>query len=434
MSSNNILKDDETFLKEFLKSFYHHIVNIDNYENFEIILKEWVKDYFNINEKNFEIILKSMEDHEENENWFSSLIGFFYEFDKVFNIIDKNESFKLYSLPIYKYENDENKKLISIYQLLNIIIAKYLLSFHYYKDILCNKRNLIVKRFKYLENTNVMSHNQFENFNGLEINLCKDEINSMEKYFESIDKCSKDYDDKKKELMKLNNLGYCYQHGIEKKKDEFKAFEFYLKSAKGGNLSAQNNLGYCYQNGIGVTKNEKEAFEWYLKAANEGDLQAQYNLGICYQNGIGVNKDNKKAFEWYFKSAKDYLPAQNILGNCYQNEIGIEKDLEKAIYWYKKAAANGNKFAQCNLGNCYKNGIGIKKDERKAISLYQKSAEQEYSMAQFELGCCYNEGIGTKINKKKHLNYMKLLLKKNIVHHSVILEFYMKMAKVQKRI
>jgi hypothetical protein len=39
---------------------------------------------------------------------------------------------------------------------------------------------------------NAMSYNQFGNFNGLEINICKDEINYIEKYFESFGKGSKE--------------------------------------------------------------------------------------------------------------------------------------------------------------------------------------------------------------------------------------------------
>ena len=40
MSSNNILKvdDNENFLKEFLKSFYRQIINIENYTKYENIL------------------------------------------------------------------------------------------------------------------------------------------------------------------------------------------------------------------------------------------------------------------------------------------------------------------------------------------------------------------------------------------------------------
>src|SRR6266542_2579841 len=243
-----------------------------------------------------------MNDHKEKENWFSGIIGFFYDHGigngggmcDIINI-DKNEILKFYLSTINYYDNYENNELFSMYQLLNIIISKFLLSLYYYKDIILDKRNSILKEFKHLENVHVMSHNQFENFNDLKmINLCKDEISAMENYFESRDNNGPnenqlDYS-KKKELLKLNDLGYCYQYGIGKKKDEFKAFEFYLKSAEGGNSGAQNNLGYCYQNGIGVTKDEEKAFEWYLKAANEGDSYAQYNLGVCYQIRTGIIK------------------------------------------------------------------------------------------------------------------------------------------------
>src|SRR5581483_2087325 len=138
MSSNNIsIRDDEIFLKEFLKEFYLQIMRIENYTNFKIILKEWIQEFFNNNEKDTKKILKLMENHKENENWFSSLIGFFYDYgiisnDNNFNsnsnniIINKNKSLNLYLLSI---NNNNNNKLISgTYQLLNIIISKYLLS------------------------------------------------------------------------------------------------------------------------------------------------------------------------------------------------------------------------------------------------------------------------------------------------------------------
>src|SRR5688572_2164268 len=97
LSDSNISKDDENFLKEFLKEFYRQIIKIVNYEKYENILIEWIQNFLNHNEKNPEIILKLMEGHKENENWFSSLIGFFYEHGiGDTNIIDKNKSLKLY--------------------------------------------------------------------------------------------------------------------------------------------------------------------------------------------------------------------------------------------------------------------------------------------------------------------------------------------------
>ena len=90
MSLNSILKDDESFLKEFLKGFYRQIIKIEYYDNFGTILMEWTKDFFGLNKKSSKTVLKLMENHEENENWFSSLIGFFYEHGiSDDNIIDK---------------------------------------------------------------------------------------------------------------------------------------------------------------------------------------------------------------------------------------------------------------------------------------------------------------------------------------------------------
>ena len=165
MSLNNILENDETFLKELLKHFYCQLIKIENYTNFENILTEWIKDFFNYNKKNSEMILKLMENHEENENWFSSLIGFFYEHGiSDTDNIDKNKSLKLYLLSI------NEKEFVSVYQILNIIIAKYLLSLYYYKDIILYKRYLIAKEFKDLVKVHV-SQRQFESFNGFKINM-----------------------------------------------------------------------------------------------------------------------------------------------------------------------------------------------------------------------------------------------------------------------
>ncbi|GBB97474.1 hypothetical protein RclHR1_00030031 [Rhizophagus clarus] len=401
MSSNNDLNDDEMLLREFLKEFYRQMLTIEDYIRFKDKLIEWMKTFLKINKKTYNVILKLMEDHEEIENWFSSLIGFFYENGIGINKIDENKSLEFYFLAI----NIKNRKLISVYQILNIIIAKYLISFHYYKDIIISKRLLISKEFNHIKDKNltILSQIQFENFNGLEINLYKDEITTIEKYFRTIDKGFKvkndqtDYN-KRREMINLNNLAYSYQYGMGKEKNENKAFECYLKAAKEGNVNAQNNLGYCYQNGIGTEKNESKALECYLKAAKEGEANAQYNLGCCHQNGIGVNENIKKAFEWYLKSAEKKLPiAQFILGNCYKNGIGIKKDENRAGEYYLRAAKGGNSDAVNMLGDHYKN---VEKDLKKAFEWYLKSARNGNSDAQVKLGDYYHK---FKTQRNRHL-------------------------------
>ncbi|RHZ71733.1 hypothetical protein Glove_255g13 [Diversispora epigaea] len=225
-------------------------------------------------------------------------------------------------------------------------------------------------------------------------------------------------------------LGKHYERGIETTKDEEKAFQWYLKSAKrgnhlrqteGGSGYGQHNLRYCYENGM-RTKDEEKAFQWYLKSAErgcligqfnlgtfqwylksaeEGDSDAQFNLGCCYENGIGTIKDEGKAFQWYLKSAErgNFMGRYN-LGCCYRNGIGTTKDEKKASHWYMKSAEDEEKafqwylksaegkdsIVQYQLGNCYRNGIGTIKDEEKAFQSYLKSAEGGNSLGQYNLG------------------------------------------------
>jgi len=210
----SLSKDDENFLKDFLKDFYHQVINIKDYAKFETILMEWIQDFFKYNKKNSKIILELMRNHEENENWFSSLIGFFYEHG-IGGIIDKNKSLELYS----SINNERNKKLVSVYQIINIIIVKYLLSFYYYKDIILN---MIANK----QNGMSISQNQFENFNELKVNICEDEINTIEKHFELLNNNLIDSDEqmknqdyaKKDELVEQNYLGYCYQWDRKREK------------------------------------------------------------------------------------------------------------------------------------------------------------------------------------------------------------------------
>src|SRR5215213_4436829 len=98
MSVTNISKSDENFLKEFSRDFYQKIVNINDFDDFDVFentLSKWIK---GIN-KDTKTILKLMQN---NEFWFSSIIGFFYQ-QGIGCDVDKNKSLNLYLLAV----NDE---------------------------------------------------------------------------------------------------------------------------------------------------------------------------------------------------------------------------------------------------------------------------------------------------------------------------------------
>ncbi|RIB26678.1 kinase-like domain-containing protein [Gigaspora rosea] len=75
----------------------------------------------------------------------------------------------------------------------------------------------------------------------------------------------------------IYELGHCYQNGIGAKRDAYKAFMFYQKSAELGNSNGELQIGFCYQNGSGVKIDECEAFIHYKKSAamknSEGMVQ-----------------------------------------------------------------------------------------------------------------------------------------------------------------
>src|SRR5438034_3267327 len=128
-----------------------------------------------------------MQNHKETKFWFTSIIGFFYQYG-IGCDIEKNKALELYLLAVGN-EKSLNQKFTNVYLLekddnefdtmknINIIVGKYLLSFFYYKDIILDK----LKLSKYLE-----------------------------------------------------SLGFCYQFGQGVTKNHNKAFELYFKSANNG--------------------------------------------------------------------------------------------------------------------------------------------------------------------------------------------------------
>ncbi|RHZ83714.1 hypothetical protein Glove_88g32 [Diversispora epigaea] len=112
------------------------------------------------------------------------------------------------------------------------------------------------------------------------------------------------------------------------------AFQWYLKSAEGGNITGQFNLGHS--KGGNKEKN-------ILKSA-EGEIvmdRIDFEI-IILQNGI--------AFQWYLKSAE----GGNITG---QFNLGHSK--------------GGNKESQCFIEYLYRNEIGISKIKKNETKLIQ---------------------------------------------------------------
>src|SRR5436190_19232595 len=136
MTITKMITNDEIFLREFLKDFYHKIIDADDLGIFEDTLIKWIKDLLENHDKDLKDFLKMMQNHQNHQIWFTSLVGFFYQHG-IGCDISRNMSLKLYSL-----NDNGNGMEVDKLQDMNIMIGNYLLSLFYYKDI------ILVKRFR----------------------------------------------------------------------------------------------------------------------------------------------------------------------------------------------------------------------------------------------------------------------------------------------
>ena len=148
-------------------------------------------------------------------------------------------------------------------------------------------------------------------------------------------------------------------------KDSDKAFEWMLKAAKKGNISAQLWVGQAYENGLGAKRDFAESIKWYKEASDQGDVSAPFAISLVYRQGRGatVKKDLDKWKEWLRKSAElGYAEAQEELGRSLFMGDDIKKDLNEARFWLRRSAVQGFVRAQNGYAITLIEGHGGPKD------------------------------------------------------------------------
>ncbi|CAI2175334.1 5433_t:CDS:2 [Funneliformis geosporum] len=169
-----------------------------------------------------------------------------------------------------------------------------------------------------------------------------------------------------------------------------------LKSSYQGTQHC-DELGECYELGNGVIKDEFKAFDYYQKSAKQGDLSAKFQLGYCYINGIGTEVDKEKGYELYDEAA----------GKKDGNDDNLKNDLDEANYWYHQAV-DGNKVALYRLGELYEIGKGVCKNLVRAFEFYKESANKGCLEAQYKVGYYYDHGLVVDADKEKALDWYEI--------------------------
>ncbi|PKY21804.1 hypothetical protein RhiirB3_435508 [Rhizophagus irregularis] len=111
----------EIFLKKILKDFHNKIIQTKDFNNFEKFLVEWMKLKFEINKndpkkifnlmKNLKFYYDNNNNNKRNNNnnfiWFTSLMGFFYQFG-IGCIMNEKIALDLYFLSVNKKNHDDD--------------------------------------------------------------------------------------------------------------------------------------------------------------------------------------------------------------------------------------------------------------------------------------------------------------------------------------
>jgi TPR repeat protein len=97
---------------------------------------------------------------------------------------------------------------------------------------------------------------------------------------------------------------------IENARDLMEASKFeeamqeLLPAARSGNAEAEELIGIMYAMGLGVKRDDVRAFEWYLRSALKGHPGAQSGIGWYFEIGRGLPApDLVRAYTWYVLSA-----------------------------------------------------------------------------------------------------------------------------------
>ena len=77
-----------------------------------------------------------------------------------------------------------------------------------------------------------------------------------------------------------------------------------VPAARSGNADAEELIGIMYAMGLGVKRDDIRAFDWYLRSSMKGHPGAQSGVGWYYETGRGMPApDLVRAYTWYVLSA-----------------------------------------------------------------------------------------------------------------------------------
>ena len=170
----------------------------------------------------------------------------------------------------------------------------------------------------------------------------------------------------------LYQLGKYKMHGFGCNIDWNDALKYCEAAASKGHADAANETGYIYDQGEhGVKKDDGKAFEWFLKAAELNHTEAIRYVIRAYHDGIVEDEDGEEYLYWVEKGFELDIPEVYLQVGFY---LFQDKEYESAFTALAAASEKGLVVANHILALMLIKGLGVELDVDEAIDYLTQGA------------------------------------------------------------
>jgi TPR repeat protein len=191
----------------------------------------------------------------------------------------------------------------------------------------------------------------------------------------------------------LESIAYLHLEGRGVARDERRAFELFLRSARAGHTDSKAYVGYALLVGRGTATDVDKARFWLGEAAEAGNVVALVHLARSYRAPLATVPDPARAAELY-EQAITRGSTEALVGLGYmhlEGELGAP-DAPLAALYFERAADNDSAEGQTALAHLYLAGTGVAQNDRRARALFETAAGKQHPPALTALAYLYEAG------------------------------------------
>ena len=186
-------------------------------------------------------------------------------------------------------------------------------------------------------------------------------------------------------------LADSYVDGMDIKRDEGKAVEFFKLALRNGNKRVLYDLGmlHCHCPEI---RNYKKACGYFMEGHENGDRRCSFEYAMMKFHGRGTDTDKELAFGILLKGAENGdKNCMGWVGHCYEDGIGVNPSKRLAREWFERGHEAGDSYCSYRLAWFYMYGVTVNRDEKHSLKLLRTSFEGGKNCAAFVLGKMYEK-------------------------------------------